>query len=529
MLSSTRLTLARVFQCGTVCAALLVLVTRAHADDGQNHFDAGVKLYNAHNTNAALDEFNLALKTSPKDATVLRWIGFLELERQNYAAARDPLERAVELDPNSVVAHLDLGNVYDGLKLYPKALEEFRKVTRLKPDSTDAYYDLGLTQTKMGRWADAAESLGTAARLDSASAKSGGGIREDPAIQDALGYALMNSSDTRGAVTAYQKAVTLVPGNADYNYHLGLAWRRKAEEKKGQPEVALGNARRAVRVAVERTPGNYEFTELYGEILFDLNTNTSLPEAVDQFSRAAELDKTQYNPVYNLAIANARMGRYSDAEKAYARALTLVKPGDDPSFRRSAISGLSTSLLKQKKYDDAITNLKMLTTEFPSDTGGWVNLSTAYRFRGDETGQIEALRGALANSSGYANVPQLRAVLGALYYRRGDGRAALEQYSGANRAQPNNADFLNGLALSEQKVGRLDDAIRDFQAAIKANPRFADAYNNLGVAYNARYDKSSDKADLDRAVNAYSQALAIDPRHPLALKNKARYDKSKRP
>lgn len=526
MLLSTRLSLSRAFQCVAKCGALLLLAACAHADEAQIHFDAGVKLYQEHKTERALDELNQALKLSPKDATILRWIGFIELERQNYQAARDPLERAVAIDPNSVVAHLDLGNVYDGLKLYPKAMEEFRKVTRLKPESADAFYDLGLTQSKMGRWDEAADSLRTAARLDAAAAKAGAGLREDPAMQDALGYALMNSADTRGAVTAYQKAVSLAPDNSEYNYHLGLAWRRLAEEKKEKPEVALANARRALRIAVNRTPGNYEFTELYGEILFDLNSNT---EAADQFARAAELDRSQYNPVYNLAVANTRLNRNADAEKGYARALTLVRPADDPAFRRNALSGLASSQLKQKKVDEAIASLKMMTSEFPSETAGWVNLASAYRTKGAEAEQIEALRGALANSAGYGNVYQLRAALGALYFRRGDGAAALEQYSSANRAQPNNAEILNGLALSEEKLGRHDDAIRDFQASIRINPRSADTYNNLGVAYIGRYNKSNDKADLDRAIAAYNQALAIDPQHPLALKNKARYDKLKRP
>lgn len=512
---------------GLSCAVLLSS-TGARADDVQKHFDSGVRLYQDHKTDEALDEFNQALKGAPKDATILRWIGFLELERQNYTAARGPLERAVSLDPNSVVAHLNLGNVYDGLKMYPQALDEFRRVTKLRPDNADAYYDMGLIQSKMARWPDAADSLRTAVRLDSASASRPGaqGLKEDPAIQDALGYALMNSGDSRGAAAAYQRAIELAPNNAEFNYHLGLAWRRAAEEKKAPRESALASARRALKVAVERAPDNYEFVELYAEVLFDLNENA---EAAAQFGHAAELDKTQYNPVYNMAVAESRLGHYAEAERGYARALTLVRPGDDASLRRNALNGLSVSLYKQKKYDEAITNLKTLTSEYPPETGAWVNLASAYRFKGDETGQIESLRGAVANGAGYPNIGPVRAALGALLYRRGDAAGANEQYAAANRAQPNNADVLNGLALSEEKLGRVDDAIRDFQAAIKANPRFADAFNNLGVAYEARYRTGKDKADLDRALEKYNQALAIDPRHALARKNRDRFDKSGRP
>ncbi|HLJ55947.1 MAG TPA: tetratricopeptide repeat protein [Chthonomonadaceae bacterium] len=525
----TRIRLARLahlFPCAACCGLLALAIAPVRADDAQDHFNAGVKLYQGRKTDEALSEFKTALRLAPRDATILRWIGFLELERQNYQAAREPLERAVQLDPNSVVAHLDLGNVYDGLKQYPSALEEFRKVTRLKPDSADAFYDIGLTYSKLGRWAEAAEALNNAARLDAAAAHGAAGMREDPAIQDALGYALMNTGDVRGARDAYQRAVSLAPDNAEFNYHLALAWRRLADEHKAAPETALANARRALKVAVDRTPGNFEFTELYGEILFDMDQNA---EAAVQFARAAEMEKTQYNPVYNLAVAYTRLGvsRQADAERAYARALSLVKPGDDPSYRRNALSGLASTQIRLRRYDDAIGSLKTLTAEFPSDTSGWVNLATAYRFKGDENGEIDALRGALANSSGYANIAQVHAALGALLYRRGETSAALDQYAAANRARPNNADILNGLALAEEKAGRHDDAIRDFQAAVRINPRFADAYNNLGVAYIGRYNESNSPADLDRAIAAYNQALAIDPHHALALRNKERYEKAK--
>jgi len=528
MLSSARLFFNKALKIA-VCSCLLFLTLRsAFADDVQKHFDAGVKLYQDGKKENALDEFNLALKGAPKDATILRWVGFLELELRRYEAARGPLEQAVSLDPNSIVAHLNLGNVYDGLSLYPKALEEFRKVTKLKPDSADAFYDIGLIYSKMSKWTDAADALKSAARLDAAAAAKAvrSGIKEDPAIEDALGYALMNTNDVHGAITAYQKAVALAPDNAEFNYHLGLAWRRLAEDKKTAPEAALASARKALKVAVERTPNNYEYAEQYAEVLFDLNANG---EAAEQFARAAELDKSQYNPVYNMAVSYSRLKRYGDAEKAYSRALTLVRPGDDNSLRRNALNGLTVSLYKQNKFDDAISQLKTFTTDYPSETVAWVNLASAYRAKGDEQGQIDALRGAIANGAGYPNLASLRGYLGSLLYRKDDTAGALEQYTAANRAQPNNADILNGLALTEEKAGRVDDAIRDFLAAIKVKPNFADAYNNLGVAYESRNRSTKDKADLDKALAAYNHALAIDPKHALARKNKDRFDKTRTP
>lgn len=510
--------------------AMLLSTISALAQQDQKHFDSAMRLYKERKTEDALNELQLALKEAPKDATILRWIGFIHLERQEFDQAREPLETAVMIEPKSVVAHQNLGNVYDGLKLYPKAMEEFRIVAKLKPDSTDAYYNIGMIHTKTGRWADAVASMKTAISIDTAAAaappKAGAAARtEDPYLHDALGYALLNSGDTKAAIDAYQKAATLMPDNAEFNFHLGVALRKIAEEKKQTRAASLASARKALKAAVDHAPNNYEYAEFYGEVLFDLNANT---EAIEVFERAAELDKTQYNPAFNLAVAYTRLNRFQDAEKAYARALALVKPNDDRMLRRNALNGLTITLLREKQYDDALANLKVLTSEFPKDTAAWVNLATVYRALGDETNYGEALKNAVANGAGYAALPQVRIALGALLYRREDYAGALEQYAAANRAQPNVAETLNGLALTEEKLNKLDDAIRDFQAAIKANPRFADAYNNLGVAYETRSRLGKDKQqDLDRALTAYNQALAIAPQHQLARKNKERLDKKK--
>ena len=150
---------------------LLSLALVVKADDVKDHFDKGLKLYNEKKLDSSLGEFNSALKGSPKDPTILRWVGFLNLEKQNYEAARSPLEQAVALEPKSVVAHLNLGNVYDGLKQYSKALGEFKEVTKLKPNSPDAYFNIGLLYSKVGKWNDAAEALRTSAKLDEASVK----------------------------------------------------------------------------------------------------------------------------------------------------------------------------------------------------------------------------------------------------------------------------------------------------------------------------------------------------------------------
>jgi tetratricopeptide (TPR) repeat protein len=59
-------------------------------------------------------------------------------------------------------------------------------------------------------------------------------------------------------------------------------------------------------------------------------------------------------------------------------------------------------------------------------------------------------------------------------------------------------------------LARLDDAEREFETALKLNPRYVPALVNLGNLYEQRGER-------ERAIAAYEQVLAIDPDNALAL------------
>ena len=61
--------------------------------------------------------------------------------------------------------------------------------------------------------------------------------------------------------------------------------------------------------------------------------------------------------------------------------------------------------------------------------------------------------------------------------------------------------------------GQLDMAIAGYSDAIRLNPRFADAYNNRGIAYEK-------KGEIDRALKDYNEAIEIDPNLAVAYSNR---------
>jgi Flp pilus assembly protein TadD len=94
----------------------------------------------------------------------------------------------------------------------------------------------------------------------------------------------------------------------------------------------------------------------------------------------------------------------------------------------------------------------------------------------------------------------------------GDYAAALEQTERILAARPKDAQmqFLRGVSLTELR--RSDDAIAAFQAIIEAHPELAEPYNNLAALYAAR-------GEYEKARVALEQALRSNPEYAVAHEN----------
>ena len=80
---------------------------------------------------------------------------------------------------------------------------------------------------------------------------------------------------------------------------------------------------------------------------------------------------------------------------------------------------------------------------------------------------------------------------------------AIDYYRAALAKQPGSAALLNKIGISELMMQRYREAKKSFDQTIKADRKFADAYNNLGVVY---YEERKYGA----AVKQYNRAIAID-------------------
>ncbi len=96
---------------------------------------------------------------------------------------------------------------------------------------------------------------------------------------------------------------------------------------------------------------------------------------------------------------------------------------------------------------------------------------------------------------------------------KGDYAKAIEAYSEAIRANPQDALAYRERGLAHRRLHEYDQAIGDYSEAIRLEPKDAVAYNNRAAA---RYLKG----DADGAIADATRALGLEPRYPLAYKNR---------
>ncbi len=138
-------------------------------------------------------------------AVTLTSYGAFLAGKKRWQDAEHSLREALELDPASANAHVNLGNLLSDLSKGAAAEAEYRHAVELDPEDPNARYDLAVQLSETGRPAEAAEQFRIYTSLKP---------------EDAIGFVrLAQQLHAEGklaeARTAYERARALDPSNAD--------------------------------------------------------------------------------------------------------------------------------------------------------------------------------------------------------------------------------------------------------------------------------------------------------------------------
>lgn len=80
------------------------------------------------------------------------------------------------------------------------------------------------------------------------------------------------------------------------------------------------------------------------------------------------------------------------------------------------------------------------------------------------------------------------------------------------KASPRNARAYNNLGIAYYRKGKIKKAIASYKKSIEINPKYARPHDNLGVAYN-------DMGKIEEAIESFKKAIEIDRKHEDAYNN----------
>jgi tetratricopeptide (TPR) repeat protein len=181
--------------------------------------------------------------------------------------------------------------------------------------------------------------------------------------------------------------------------------------------------------------------------------------------------------------------------------------------------------------DAAIQACDLAISQFPADAEAYKNRGDSYLAKGDFDGVIDDYTKAIEinpkdadayNNRGYAyetkddfdraaadftkaievNPKDADAYINRCWLRATANRDLTLAFADCDtglRLAPNDANGLDSLGFLYLRLGRLDEAIDDYNAALKTNPRLADSMYGRGLCKRKKGDQAGGNADIAAA------------------------------
>jgi predicted CXXCH cytochrome family protein len=268
-----------------------------------------------------------------------------------------------------------------------------------------------------------------------------------------------------------------------------------------QSNLEKGLPRLAAEIAAQK-PARPEFYIELGQAFLSAGKRTS---AVAAFEEAAKRKPDSPTIALNLADAFTGSGQPARAEALLARALKTA-PG-------SALLWYQLGIAQSAADHDAeaIAAFEKSVALDPEFTEARNLLGAALASGGElDRGEIE-LRRALDISPDY---PDALGNLGHLLATRGNLPEAAFYLSRAAELKPGDAEIRTNYAVTLGGLQRFDEALRQIDAAVKADPKSSEAHNFRGVLL--------ERSDRAAALKEFLEAVRLQPDFGRAHMNAAR-------
>lgn len=250
---------------------------------------------------AARKAFEKAAELDPRYAPAQVNLGRALVESGQFSQASPHLDRAIQLlgqRPDAAYPHYLRAKIYSEGRQVERAAAELRRAISLQPDFAEAWSDLGSARKILLDDAGALAAFEKAVRF----------APNDPVAQERLGSELLNQGNAQEAVPHLEEAVRLDGQNQTALYNLQRAL------------LIDGHSEEAATIKMKLTALLREKDQADQRAVLAIQLNNQgaalekagkLPEALEKYQTATQLDPDHIGIRLNLAAALLRLGQWS--------------------------------------------------------------------------------------------------------------------------------------------------------------------------------------------------------------------------
>ena len=307
------------------------------------------------NLDAAESLLTQALEIEENNPHVLRFLGIIYAQRQDYLKALNYLEKALKLDPQNGMAHSNLGNVHFELRQFERALDAYDNAIKLAPNYGEAWSNKGNALYELERFEEALEHHDRAIKLN-------------PTFAEAWsnkGLVLNTLKDFKNALVHHDKAISFRPLSAKLWINKGLTYSGLE-----QHQDALALYEKAIAI----NPNLAESWTNKGNAVFALGHHK---ESIEHHQKAIELNPDYAQAWYNLGVSFTALKNHQQSIASYIKAIELK-----PNYAKTWYN-LGVSYFTLKRYQESIASYDQAIRIKPDYAEAYWNKSAAQLKIGD--------------------------------------------------------------------------------------------------------------------------------------------------
>jgi tetratricopeptide (TPR) repeat protein len=378
--------------------------------------------------------------------------GFAEKGKPHLEKAFQLAHRLTERDRLYIVAWYSIANLD-----YPGAIQSFREIVAQYPMEVEAYTQLGRLLMGEGALEEAIDGFKRALVVEA----------EAKDVYNALGSAYSYQGRHDEAITSHQRYVSLAPKEPNAHDSLGLS---------------------------------YQWAGRYAE-------------AIQEYNRALALKPEFEIARVHLANVYFQQGRYREAINEYRRYIQVAPS----NMERARGYGCIARVYLQKGELDQAGQAAAQGMKHEK-TYAWESLVVALARGGRQA--AEGLKEQLFErwphtARGFR--PPLRLPLyyrGYVDFKEGRWAEGLEHFKEVLRQYPltwHTDSYEDCLAKAYLELGRLDEAIAEYERILNLNPAYPLARYHLGQAYERKGERERARAEYERFLHIWSTANSDIP------------------